>query len=374
MTLRLTISAFSLAVFGRARCVDEAMAKASLACSKAVSQMRQDLTHLTEELADELILATMLMAKYDVCDCTASTKRVIMLIYLLNVVHSMNTNETSPFWADVRHHRGTAALLEFKQRGGSGEGLILRRSVRGPIVSDHHLRACLFRGERAPASICNGSWYGTTTPAASLDLLMIRVTNVRANMFEMTNKELLASANEEQYRKVVTETGELDLALDRWLCCIGGNGLSIDLSRTKLDAPICTVDHAVLWTQYCAARMLLIDSRRRLAETKYIDPGCESRAIGLCTSVQHLTGQLARQMQCAIAYLVTAIVDTTGKRKTYTNQIAPKAAMVIAWPVAIALSIDIVAQSQKQLFQNMASTAAEVLGLNVMLPTDTGHR
>ncbi|KAK4954806.1 hypothetical protein LTR10_006998 [Elasticomyces elasticus] len=330
------------------------MAKASLACSKAVSQMRQDLTHLTEELADELILATMLMA-------------------------NTNANETSPFWADVRHHRGTAALLECKQRDGSGEGLILRRSVRGPIVSDHHisinnLRACLFRGERAPASICNGSWHGTTTPAASLDLLMIRVTNVRAKMFEMTNKELLASANEEQYRNLVTETDELDLALERWLCCIGGNGLSINLSRTKPDAPICTVDHAVPWTQNCAARMLLIDSRRRLPEIKFINPGCESRAIGLCTSVQHLTGQLARQMQCAIAFVVTAIVDTTSKRKTRTNQIAPKAAMVIAWPVAIALSIGTVPQPQKQWFQNMASTAAEVLGLDVMLPTDTGHR
>ncbi|KAK5735978.1 hypothetical protein LTR17_007813 [Elasticomyces elasticus] len=328
------------------------MAKASLACSRAVSQMRQDLTHLTEELTDELILATMLMA-------------------------NTNTDNTSPFWADVRHHRGTAALLACKQRHGSGEGLLLRRSVRGPIVSDHHLRACLFRGERAPASICNGSWHVTSSPAASLDLLMIRVTNVRAEMFRMTGNKPLARTNDEQYRDVVTETEELDLALERWLCCID-NGLSVDVSKTESDAPPCTIDHAVLWTQYCAARMLLTDARQRLLETCYSDPNYRSKATGLCASLQQLTDQLARQMQCAIAHLVTAIANTRDKcfvsGKTRTNQIAPKAAMVIAWPVAIALSIDAVLQPQKQWLQNMASTAAEVLGLDVMLPTNTGHR
>ncbi|KAK4898455.1 hypothetical protein LTR27_004052 [Elasticomyces elasticus] len=269
--------------------------------------MRQDLTHLTEELTDELILATMLMAKYDI----------------------------------------------------------------------FQLRACLFRGERAPASICNGSWHVTSSPAASLDLLMIRVTNVRAEMFGMTCKEPLASNSEEQYRDVITETEGLDLALERWLCC-NDNGLSVDVSKTESDAPPCTIDHAVLWTQYCAARMLLTDSRRRLLETKYIDPSCRPGATGLCASVQQLTDQLARQLQCAIAYLVTVIVDTTGQAymsgKTRTNQITPKAAMVIAWPMAIALSIDAIPQPQKQWLQTMAGTAAEVLGLDVMLPTDTGSR
>ncbi|KAK3640793.1 hypothetical protein LTR56_011670 [Elasticomyces elasticus] len=349
------------------------MTKASVACSRAVSQMRQDLTHLTEELTDELILATMLMAKYDVCDCSAPTKRDYADI-------PIERDEASSFWSDVRHHRGTAALLAFKQRGGSDEELLLRRSVRGPIVSDYHifqLRACLFRGERAPASICNGSWHVTSSPAASLDLLMIRVTNVRAEMFGMTCKEPLASTSEEQYRDVITETEELDTALERWLCCID-NGLSIDVSKTESDAPPCTIDHAVLWTQYCAARILLTDSRRRLPETKNIDPICRPGANGLCVSVQQLTDQLARQMQRAIAYLVTSIGDITGKPrangKTRTYQIAPKAAMVIAWPVAIALSINAIQQPQKQWLENMASTAAEVLGLDVMLPTDTGHR
>ncbi|KAK5696408.1 hypothetical protein LTR17_024246 [Elasticomyces elasticus] len=326
------------------------MAKASFACSKAISQMRQDLTHLTEELADELILATILMA-------------------------NTNTDKTSPFWTDVRHHRGTAALLAFKQKDGSDEELLLRRSVRGPII--FQLRACLFRGERAPASICNASWHDTSGSAAGLDLLMIRLANVRAEMFGMMGKEPLASANEEHYRDFVTKTEELDLALERWLCCID-NGLSVDVSKTESDAPPCTTDHAVLWTQYCAARMLLTNARRRLLETCYGDLNYRSKATGLCASVQQLTDQLARQMQCAIAYLVTAIADTTGKPfvsgKTRTNQIAPKAAMVIAWPVAIALSIDAVPQPQKQWFQNIAGTAAEVLGLDVMLPADIGSR
>ncbi|KAK5684046.1 hypothetical protein LTS10_003910 [Elasticomyces elasticus] len=197
-------------------------------------------------------------------------------------------------------------------------------------------------------------------------------------MSKITCKKPLATANEEQYQHVCTEMEELDLALEKWLCCIGGNGLSVDLSKANRDAPLRTIDHAVLWTQYCAARMLLTDSRRRLLETKYIDPICRPEANGLCVSVQQLTDQLARQMQCAIAYLVTAIADTRSKcfvsGKTRTDQIAPKAAMVIAWPLAIALSIDTIPEPQKQWMQKMAGTAAEVLGLDVILPTDTGSR
>lgn len=65
-TLRLAVSAFSLALFGKAMRTEDALFEARSFYFKAVKRMRIDLADLSSTTIDQLLVASLLMATYDV--------------------------------------------------------------------------------------------------------------------------------------------------------------------------------------------------------------------------------------------------------------------------------------------------------------------
>ncbi len=66
-SLRLALSAFSLAVFGQVNHIKNALEQADRLYIKSVNKMQAELTDLSADRIDHLIVATMLMTNYEVC-------------------------------------------------------------------------------------------------------------------------------------------------------------------------------------------------------------------------------------------------------------------------------------------------------------------
>jgi hypothetical protein len=66
-SIYLAASAFSLAAFGAARHANEAFEKANRFFARSIIKTRKEINELSNETIDQLIVATMLMASYDVC-------------------------------------------------------------------------------------------------------------------------------------------------------------------------------------------------------------------------------------------------------------------------------------------------------------------
>lgn len=66
-SLHLAVSAFSLAVFGRANKAYEIFQRAEKHYARSITELRKELKVLSNDTIDELIIATMILSKYDVC-------------------------------------------------------------------------------------------------------------------------------------------------------------------------------------------------------------------------------------------------------------------------------------------------------------------
>lgn len=65
-SLRLAVTAFSLAVFGLGRRVKEALEAADKIYAMSVAKVRREIVELSSETIDQILVATVLMATYDV--------------------------------------------------------------------------------------------------------------------------------------------------------------------------------------------------------------------------------------------------------------------------------------------------------------------
>lgn len=147
-SLHLAVSAFSLAVFGLARRVNKALEEADEFYARSVMKTRKEIKELSKETIDQLLVATMLMASYDVCfgllfleyrNACADSRQNIMYRakrqFTQNPPSSAADESGSPFWKNVAHYKGTAGLLQVRQQQGCPQNLPLDRAVRRPIVS-----------------------------------------------------------------------------------------------------------------------------------------------------------------------------------------------------------------------------------------------
>jgi hypothetical protein len=78
-SLRLALSAFSLAVFGRARRLDKALRDADRFYVRSIIKTQAEIKELSSESIDHLLVSTMLMTNYEVCPTMAPPWQGVML-------------------------------------------------------------------------------------------------------------------------------------------------------------------------------------------------------------------------------------------------------------------------------------------------------
>lgn len=66
-SLHLAVSAFSLAMFGRANNANEILQRAETFYARSITELRRELEVLSNDMIDQLLIATMILSKYDVC-------------------------------------------------------------------------------------------------------------------------------------------------------------------------------------------------------------------------------------------------------------------------------------------------------------------
>ena len=66
-SLHLAVSAFSLAIFGRTRRIHKVLEKADKFYAQSIVKMQKEITDLSNERIDQLLITTMLMTNYEVC-------------------------------------------------------------------------------------------------------------------------------------------------------------------------------------------------------------------------------------------------------------------------------------------------------------------
>jgi hypothetical protein len=145
-SLYMALSAFSLAVFGLARHSNEALEKADKLHTQGITNTRKEIEITSNRAIDQLLVATTLMASYDVClswlykDITLTTRQALVSHAKDRFVqlwpHSGTKEVGSRHWKNISHLNGAAALLQMRQQQGGKHNLPLERGIRRAIVSE----------------------------------------------------------------------------------------------------------------------------------------------------------------------------------------------------------------------------------------------
>lgn len=65
-SIELAVSAFSLVIFGRVKKAYEVLHRAESVYSRSITQLRKELSRLSNDTIDNLLVATIILSKFDV--------------------------------------------------------------------------------------------------------------------------------------------------------------------------------------------------------------------------------------------------------------------------------------------------------------------
>lgn len=97
-SLHLAVSAFSLAMFGRANNAYEILQRAERFYARSITELRRELKVLSNNMIDQLLIATMILSKYDVRPIYYISKWLLLTHVLEHNVRFPSTkkSETTP--------------------------------------------------------------------------------------------------------------------------------------------------------------------------------------------------------------------------------------------------------------------------------------
>ncbi|KAI0842334.1 hypothetical protein F5Y06DRAFT_125082 [Hypoxylon sp. FL0890] len=373
-SLRLAVSAVSHAVFGRAKKADKLIEDAEKLFSRSIVKMRGEFRELTPENIEELLVTTMLMALYE------------------NIMHGDERHHSqeqgsssdpdvigSRFWEKVCHHEGAAGLLKLRQEHEWTPNLALERAARRQLI-----RTCILRGIREAPWLEDGAQFGEEGPMLDLDSIMVRVASLRQRSLHLFSPKSARFSSQPHPGHIAAEAQDLDTALDSWSRDVPEDwGFSAQLDSTA-DA---TFDglihiypshgHGAVWNR-CRAVHIIVNSIRRRALS--VMAQCSSQTISANAEqeiCQEKIASLATDLCRGIPFFITSPtvaqdplstrVIKIGDNVVHTNyKILPKLAMLLAWPLTLAVSTEAVPEPQKQYLKMKLKSVANALGDSVL--------
>lgn len=124
-SLRLAMTAYSHAVFGRNKGVRSALCLAEKTYAQTVKQTLEEMKTVSTSTIYQVVLAMMLMGSYE----------NVMFSLRKPFLPSPPDEVGSRFWHNVCHEKGAAALLSARRERGSAANVALEKLVRQKCVS-----------------------------------------------------------------------------------------------------------------------------------------------------------------------------------------------------------------------------------------------
>jgi hypothetical protein len=251
----------------------------------------------------------------------------------------------------------------------------------------------MLRGVTVPDWIVDGLHYCEESPVLELDTFMVRIANLRAkSLHVLSERDDEGSLHPHQLKIVAGEADELNLALELWSRSISeswqysihhspptpqsSDALEKDQLFEGISHTYPSPAHAAIWNRYRAIR-LIVNSicTRSLSELLVVAdrlPHCDARSADRLKLVQ------VQQSKCRenIESLATEICGSLpcffssglGLPSTPAAFILPKMAVLMVWPVAVAIRTQGIPDPQRIWLKGKLKTAADALG-DTMLET-----
>nr|OQO21881.1 hypothetical protein B0A51_11398 [Rachicladosporium sp. CCFEE 5018] len=259
------------------------------------------------------------------------------------------------------HYDGALALLKLQQQESPAGSTPIERVVRRQLV-----RANILRGTTVPEWLADGSLYGESGPTLELDAILVRVGGLRA--------DFLASgagvSDDGDYTSTIKEADALNVELDQWYTGLPEGWLpqSLLADGYPFELIMATVHghrthgHAAVILRYRATRILvnsIID--RCLSSTA----GSQNDTNTAKQTIVELANNICRD----VPYFFNQ-VGANGSRWlsigkhiiTSQDDITPKLAGLLAWPLSIVVSCDAVPAKQREWLRLRLKTVAAAYG------------
>lgn len=217
------------------------------------------------------------------------------------------------------------------------------------------------------------------------DSLMVRVANLRAKSLAL-DKQSPLQLDGQQWKDVSTEAEELDIALVSWSQALPEDWqFSAHPSPANTDPPESdllytgpvhlykTHGHAAIWIRYRAIR-LIVNSIRNRTLSKLLQCVCHGDLIvaqrELCQkNIESITNDMCGSVPFFFNF-PNDPAGTPGLKSIRLGKfiintddaILPKMAILLAWPLAVAVSTDGIPDPQRQWLRYRLKVAANSLG------------
>ncbi|KAJ5805279.1 hypothetical protein N7474_011166 [Penicillium riverlandense] len=301
-SLQLAVSAFSLAVFGLARNVNQALGDADRVYGKSIARIREEIANLSNGTIDQLLVATLLMASYDA-----------------------------------------------RQQQGFPRNTDLDSALRRPII-----RSCILRGVSLPQWLQDNKIFIENSPILELDALMIQAANIRAKAQNCLQEEITIFQLG-QLDELVLEARQLDSAFIEWARRIPSDWTFFEgLRSTDTEYSLhCYTGHgyAAIWNRYLAVRLIINSLCIRLLST--------------VSRITQSTGTELERCQSNINSLTAGLchgISSFFNMAAAQHKITPQMAIVFAWPLTVAISTEAVPTTQRKWLQGRLHTVASAIG------------
>jgi hypothetical protein len=243
----------------------------------------------------------------------------------------------------------------------------------------------ILRGVLVPEWLQDGVEFGEESPVLEVDLLMVRVANLRAKSLAL-GKNVTVPCREQQWKDVATEAQELDAALVAWSRAVPeGWKFSTHPSPINLDSPgsnllyngpvhiYTTHGHATIWNRYRAIRLIVNSIRNRALSNLLQFPWQCSLIIAQLDLCQRNINSVTNDLCGSVPFFFNSPDSTgegTGSRSirvgnfviSSDREILPKMAILLAWPLAVAVSTDGVPEPQRQWLRRRLKIVANSVG------------
>jgi hypothetical protein len=211
---------------------------------------------------------------------------------------------------------------------------------------------------------------------------MIRVAALRSKSLKIFRQKNLTRLARTNKLDIVEEGCELDVALVSWLQDIPKEWLfsihclaesseptNLDLLNSGSLHYYKTHGHVAVWIRYLAIRRIVSSILVRLLSA--LPQGLSiSEQIDAC---QNSINSLATDMCCSVLFFLNNAIQYDSESSTFgindnnaSPEILPRITTILAWPLSVAVSTEVVPVTQKEWLRRKLKTVASVQGDGVL--------
>ena len=369
--LDLAVSAMALAVFSRTQRHQQAAIEASMSYHQLLQIARRTFVSLDEQNLETCLLAIFFMSRYE------------------DTVHDPNHQSLSlPFTLTMHsfsHHDGALAMLKIWKTK-----LVDRQPATDPIKFTRRglIRSALMRSLAVPKWMSEGTCFGECGLALEYDRIMVRLTNLRHRLITLLQEETVFPLASFELSSTVEELHEeaqkLDKALQHWSTQFPStwsyqtHDLPEPYSWPLRDFYSPTVYSysspvdAGVWNQYFATRMLINSTRLKILEFRRLpsdDFALEQRHNCLSNMNTAATDLASSLPFCFEKFKVLDNSSSSCRPQpislTVKEDIKPYMALLIAWPLSLASSIENLDLRQRSWFRSELARLGKIVGAGV---------